>query len=938
MHNATIAQGETPDPSISDEAEPDSAQLMEPVRIVAIGASAGGLEPLEEFFDQTPADTGLAYVVVQHLSPDFKSMMSELLTRHSPLEIRHISDGMAVEANKIYLNPARKLLTLSNGCLYLSNAEARELNLPINFFFRSLAEQLGIDAIGVVLSGTGTDGAQGALAIQQAGRTVFVQEPASARFDSMPRAVIEEAPSTAYGRPSEIPSLIQRVIAGEKIEQLQIEEFKSLGEPISTVIHLLQERYLADFNYYKQSTVGRRIARRVQLKGIGDLSEYAAMLQNDPDELEALYRDLLIGVTSFFRDREAFDSLSVNVVPSLLDRMRGGQEVRVWVAGCASGEEAYSLAILLSEAAREADVPLALKIFATDLHPKSLENAGKGIYSSDSLRGLQRDIQERYFLPTGDEFQIRQDIRQLVVFTKHNLIKDPPFTRLDLVSCRNLLIYLNDEAQRKSIAVFHFALRQRATLLLGPSETTGSLSDEFEVIDQRWRVFKKRRDTRLLEAARLLPRSVRSDQVASSDRQPTLTFGSTGKYSTASIRLEWSTLMRVYDAVLANYVGTSVLVSHAGELLHVFGDAERYLSVRSGGFSARLVDLIDDHLRAAVSAGLDRMRSNQLSEFKKVVRIPQDGTTQQQSVQVTIQSVNVDNAFEFAPAIVMFSEVQEQADTISLSDGDGDQTDNQSFLLDRIRDLEQELHYSEETLQNTIEELETSNEELQATNEELMAANEELHSVNEEVHAVNEELYTVSTEHQLKIDELLELTNDMDNLLQSTDIGVVFLDRDLNIRRITPAIAETFNILPRDIGRPISHVTLRFEFENLEQALRSVMENGIPVERGVQVDNTDFLLRIRPYQRQNSEITGAVLTAVDVSDLARANRELVQFADIVSHHLKTPLRAIRNAAQWIVEDLSDQPDETVRDHIGKLTQYTDRLGSMLSDLRHREHP
>ncbi len=859
--------------------EPAGKRPVRPkdVRIVGIGASAGGLEPLEQLFDNMPIDSGLAFVVVQHLSPDFRSMMDELLTRHSSMAIYRVDDGMSIEPNAVYLNPPRQEMTISNGRLQLAPLDDMgTLSLPIDVFFKSLAEDRGSDAIGVILSGTGSDGTRGAEAINAANGTVIVQEPSTAKFDSMPRTAIGKVGSAVRAAPADIPDIIMAHIGGADISIANREETLAAADPVQAILYMLRDRFGADFGYYKTPTVERRIKRRALMRLMGDVDDYALLLRTDTDELESLYHDLLIGVTAFFRDSAAFKAIEKDVIPMIAKEMSAERQIRVWIPGCASGEEAYSFAILFSEYARIHGKPLNVKILATDIHNRSLEAASAGLYLGESLMGLGQERIDRYFEFTGEYYQIDTSLRRLVVFSPHNVLRDPPFTRMDMVSCRNLLIYFKDIAQRKVLSLFHFALRKDGILFLGPSETTGELADEFATVDQRWRIFQKRRDVRLANATHMLLPSEGSSGGADTDEISRLRERAGRPYRGGGNRSYSanSSLSLAYDALLKKYAPVSLLIDRNGELLHVFGDATRFLSVGRGVFSQKAVDLVHPDLRLVVSTGIDRARTRRLSSYSRNVPVK---VTEETAVNVSVtvdplpgDDETVDNV------LVLFEEHDDQLNVPDLPLVEEDDSEAAALLIERVRDLERDLHYTEESLQSTIEELETSNEELQATNEELMASNEELQSTNEELHSVNEELYTVSAEHQRKIEELTELTNDMDNFLQSTDIGTIFLDSDRRIRRFTPAIGRTFNLLARDIGRPIEHVTYRFEFDGLVEQIDEVQASKKISETGISVGDKRFLLRILPYWVDPEEAAGAVLTVVDISELAETQQRLVQ--------------------------------------------------------------
>lgn len=861
---------DSPAVELADETDDPEVMGDSPIRVVAIGASAGGLEPIEQFFNAMSVDSGVAFVIIQHLSPDFRSMMDQLIARHSTMRIRHAEDGMLVQENVVYLNPPRTELTISKGKLRTREyTDPETLSLPIDSFFGSLASDQGDKAIGIIMSGTGSDGSRGGLAIHEAGGTIIVQDPESAKFDSMPRAAIDRGAATLIAKPPEMPAWITRLIEGESIV-LSAAESGGFDGPEQAILSMLQKRYGADFGYYRQTTVGRRIGRRALLNQIHSLQQYAEYVANTPEELEALYCDLLIGVTAFFRDKEGFELLGHSALPILASTMSERRQIRIWVPGCASGEEAYTLAILVAEFARTRGLTLNLKVFATDLHFNSLERASAAIYDQDGLAGLPDNIVETYFDRIGERYQVKQNIRQLVVFSAHNLIKDPPFTRMDLVSCRNLLIYLDEVAQKKVIALFHFALRKDGVLFLGPSETTGDLASEFETIDSRWRIYRKIRDVRLREATNMLPLSTggvddgSARQLHESSRSPAQApaVGTQQRHS----------LMASYDAVLKRFAPSSLLIDRSGELVHVFGDAERFLRVAGGIFSRKVADLVHPDLKLVVSAGLERALAQHSVPIHRNARITlPDGS--EEVVNVDIQ--RLDEAGSKVEHWLLTLETKTESVPDTAKPTDGEDVDKE-FYVQRIRDLEQDLKGTEENLQTSIEELGTSNEEMQATNEELMASNEELQSTNEELHSVNEELYTVSAEHQRKIEELTQLTEDMDNLLRATNIGTIFLDPLLRIRRFTPSAARTFNLVEHDIGRPFQHITYRFTYSELIDDIEKVRVKGDAHQCEIDVDGRAYLLNIMPYQSHLEENTGAVLTVIDIQELKEAQQHLAR--------------------------------------------------------------
>ncbi|MDA8708530.1 ATP-binding protein [Hellea sp.] len=843
-----------------------SAQIL----VVGIGASAGGLDPFERFFDAMPVTSGIAFVVVQHLSPDFESMMDELLSRHSSMDIERVVDDMKIEPNTIYLNPPRSHMVVKNGKFKLTaNLDTKKLNLPIDIFFESLADEYGQKAIGIVFSGTGSDGTRGAAAIKKVKGTVLVQAPSSAKFDGMPRSVIESDNFDAIATPTEMPDLIAKLKAGKSVDQSYSGDISD--DPAKHIFMRLRDKFGTDFGYYKDATIRRRFERRAQLCDM-ELETYARRLEGDMDELDALYADLLIDVTSFFRDIKAFSALSKIAIENIAKKMTHDNQVRVWVAGCSSGEEPYSIAIAFAEYAREHNIPLNLKILATDVHQRSLGAAAEGIYPKASLKGLGEDQIDRYFEKNIDYYQVNQTIRRLVVFSKHNLLRDPPFTRIDMVTCRNVLIYFREEAQQKTLALFHFALRVGGYLFLGPSETLGRLDDEFEMLDRRWKIYKKLRNVRLIEATTLLPRD--SSKRHSEDKPIPFLTGRTGTVNRFK-KAHGDAL----EVMLKKFAPPGFLLNGNGEVVHVFGSAGKFVKIDVGAFSNRIIDLVDPHLRLAITAGLERVTTGEKPSFERKVILPGEGDKKSQSVIVNLNTIMGGGAGVEHFLLTLISS-QSRVQPSSKNAKFLDTSESTQILQDRIRDLERDLTSTEESLQSLVEELQTSNEELQATNEELMASNEELQSTNEELHSVNEELYTVSAEHQRKIDELTVLSDDMNTLLKATNIGIIFLDERFNIRRFTPSAMETFNLLEQDVGRPFAHTTYRFEGLDVLPIVKDVGQTRNALSHEIRVAGRDYILGVLPYNTSVAQASGVVLTIVDVSLLKEAERKRISQKEI----------------------------------------------------------
>jgi len=826
-----------------------------PTFVVGIGASAGGLDPLVRFFDNLPKATGMAFVIVQHLSPDFKSLMDELLARHTLLPIHLVEDGMPVQADHVYLIPAKKEMIISGGRLLLSERDRQqELTLPIDVFFRSLAQDRGAGAIAIVLSGGGSDGSRGIRHVCEAGGLVLAQDLETAQFDGMPKAAIETGVVHHALPPQDMPrTLLDHARRRSAVMPDAAESEPPQARGIDALYRVLETEFGIDFNHYKPSTVTRRIERRLALAQSPNVDEYLARLRSERDELDALYRDLLIGVTRFFRDPDAFDVLEQQVLPDLLTREPRNAPLRLWVAGCATGEEAYSLAILLQDLmAIHGERPV--KIFATDVHRGSLERAAVAAYDEEAVSNVSADRLARYFIQNGNSYQVVPELRQMIVFAQHNVISDAPFTRLDLITCRNLLIYLQPPAQQRILSFFHFALTQNGVLFLGPSESLGSLADGFDIVDKHWQLYRKAGEVRMPVDVRQRPALSTTERSAAIS--PVL----------PPVRHSLGQLLSVYDALLEETMPPSLLLTERGELVHALGGAARFLRMRDGRQSLDVQDLVDTELKMILAGGIKRALVEGSAVVFNGVRFRGDDRIH----RVTIRPIAGRTT---APRHLVVSfeshEPERRPATAPPIQIDVDQVSQQQLAA-----LEAELGTTKESLQAAIEQLEASNEELQASNEELQSSNEELQSTNEELQSVNEELYTVNAEYQRKIAELTELTNDMDNLLASTEVGTIFLDGQLRIRKFTPQIADTFGLLPHDVGRPIETFAHKMHYPDLVADLRQVVASSQSIERDI-VDphGKSFFLRLLPY-RAKGVADGVVLTLIDVSGLKAAEDAL----------------------------------------------------------------
>ena len=922
-----------------------------PRAIVGVGASAGGLESLERFFGGFADRTGAAFIVVQHLSPDHETMMDALLRRHTDMSIKIAADGDLIRADHVYVIPPRKELTVRSGRIYLTDQDRRRLpHLPIDVFFESLSKVPEVTKVAVVLSGTGTDGSRGVKAIRHAGGLVLCESDATSKFNGMPRAASATGMVHRILPPEDMATVIRDKIEG-RFEDESLPENDSdvafsraanavLENPdlsdFDRVLGLVRERCQIDFGQYKSSTVNRRIQRRLSVLNVESMDEYVRVLMADPSEVDRLYRDMLIGVTKFFRDPNAWNYLTENVIDDLFRHAKNDRALRVWSVGCATGEEAYSMAILLDEARERLGLVTEIKIFASDVHPGSLRIASAAIYPEEALQHVDPSRVSRYFETTDAGYQIAKTVRSMVVVAPHNVLQDPPFTDLDLVVCRNLMIYFDIPAQQRALSMFHFGLRQDGVLFLGPSETLGVLEQEFRVVHDKFRIYTKISDARLPQNVNL-PISLR----------PRTTTNRITPVADTTARRE---RLRCYDRLIDHVMPPSVLVSEDRRVLECFGGAEHYLRVSRRAFSDDLLSVVPQSLQAPLSVIFRRATSDRgpVRINTGPILLDDDRSPQTLDLQVeplpggdserplfllrigisprhTDATPDAAEGLVAAPAVPAaaadrtrgvdptgvdptgVAEAGDDPDRSHDPDRAGepwhdlqprpfvdpavaaptDLSDIANNPTERIRSLEIELSQSRQNLQATIEELEASNEELQATNEELISSNEELQSTNEELNSVNEELHTVNVELQQANVELRELNEDINHLFGSIDIGTVFLDQALTIRRFTPSVSKIFDIQTQDIGRRLAAFSHRLRLDSLTALMERVLESSEVITREVtDEDDNHYILRLQPYRIGSdvpgvdaSDITvgGVVMTLTDVTQLSEIRRIAEKF-------------------------------------------------------------
>lgn len=836
--------------------------------IVAIGASAGGLDALERFFDELPVDIGAAIVVIQHLSPDHKSMMDNLLSRHTSMPVTMAENGLSVLPNHVYLIPPGKNMTLAGSQLRLAPKSPHLLSLPIDLFFYSLAKEFGNRCVGVILSGTGSDGTRGAAAINDAGGFLLAQDPETAKFDGTPRSVIATGLVDEVMPPEMLAARVAAHVTNTHPPQVKVAQDRQAESenPMEGIFHLLYREGGINFKEYKPTTVMRRIERRMQVRHVRDLSNYLRLLETDRSEVLTLKRDTLIPVTNFFRDPESFQMLGQEVVDALVQNHQEAQPIRAWVAGCSTGEEAYTLAMLFAEACDRCKRWPQLKIFATDVEQQHIDFASAGVYSEGIVNELSRERLERFFTRTGNRFVVKSNIRQHIVFARHNILEDPPFTRMNLVSCRNTLIYFEKVAQEKALLRFQYSLAHNGFLFLGSSESLGALHKEFAVINAKHKIYRL-----------LRPVAV------------PLAFNTLGKHNEnrlhmSQIRRErnWSSDAAIIESGLAHlmkqYAPPALLINEDRELVHVYGGAHHYMQIGEGNASLDVSKLLAGKLAPVGVALLHKVAKectplhSELQHFDPV----RGGTELLRMVVYPVMpESNSDRHF------LMVFEAQPR----DMGTAAPETIDVSAVANERIHALERDLSATRDSLQATIEELETSNEELQATNEELMASNEELQSTNEELQSVNEELYTVNAENQEKIEILNHLNADLDNITKATSIPTLFVDCNLTLTRFTPEASKIFRIREGDIGRPIDDFTHQMEYPEFITDLRRVIETAQFAEREVKTwDDQWLLVRSSPYIDPLKHVSGAVVTFFDITNVKDMQR-LQGILDSLPEHI-----------------------------------------------------
>lgn len=919
---------------------------LHPSCVVGIGASAGGLEALQQLLTFLPGDTGMSFVIVQHLSPAHKSMLTDILGKYTSMPVLEARDGMQVKRNHIYMIPPKYNLEIEADVLKLREYNHQQINHPIDIFFRSLARSFENRSVAVILSGTGSDGTNGIRSIKEQNGVIIVQSPESAKFDGMPRNAIATGFVDLILNPDSIAREMAHISASmmDSSGRLQMSD----ADLLSQIFSILKDVTGVNYTYYKKTTILRRIERRIVITHNRNLREYVNYLSNNPEESRLLGKEVLIGVTSFFRDPDYFDVLKDQVITELIKKAKPADQIRVWVAGCSTGEEAYSVAILFDEVQEELGLRRDVKIFATDLDAESISMAGRGSYGDNIIEDVSVFRLSRNFTRKGNRYYVNHNIRKMIVFAQHNVFQDPPFGRLDLICCRNLLIYFQNVLQRNLFAIFNMALKDRGFLFLGRSESVGDYDDVFRTFCPNEKIF-------IHNIAGKAPNHERITYLMNNVENHMEPVNPVPREDFIDVKYSSSELD---TKVLETLLPASVLVDDKNELIHSYGDCSRFITIPVGSVTLDIFSLIRTDLKIAISKALKESREANDKVSYDQIPVTIDGRVE----CISMYALPIRNKLGETTGVtaLVFVRGQEQA-------GQDGKADMEHFRIDtaaaqRITDLEKELHITQDDLKKTVTELEAVNAELQAANEELLTANEELQSSNEELQSVNEELYTVNSEYQAKVGELTELNSDMANFLSITLVGILMVDRELNIRRYTDYISKEFNVVEQDVGRSLRFIAYNFATIDLIDLCRKVLATSMPIEQHcASVSGKTYLFRIAPYRilqgikdspvpeenEVKGPVRGLVLTFVDttkqigdrkqIDEMARALRDAVRqgqekerFLSHMSHDMRTPMTAITGLTDLTLE-LPGLPPEA-RDNLEKIQASNRYLMGMIDEI------
>jgi two-component system, chemotaxis family, CheB/CheR fusion protein len=839
--------------------------------IVGIGASAGGLEALEEFLTSLPAEFGMALVVIQHLDPTHVGVMPQLLQRNTRLQVIQATDDMLVEPDHVYVIPPNKSMSILNGYLHLFEPlESRGLRLPIDIFFRSLADDRKEKSIGIILSGMGSDGSLGLKAIKEQNGIVLVQDPGSSKFNGMPLSAIDAVNADIIAPANELPLKLISLLRYTPLLPKNFTTDDKNKTNLEKIIILLRSQTGHDFSLYKKSTIYRRIERRMSVHQLGNISAYVRLLQENTQEIEILFKELLISVTCFFRDRDLWKKLRETILPKFLKTVAHGYVMRVWITGCSTGEEAYSFAIIFRELLENSklDKNITLQIFATDLDKDAIEIARKGIFSSNISADVSPERLSRFFTFSGTNYIISPSIREMIVFAHHSVIKDPPFSKLDFVFCRNVFIYMEAELQKKIMNMFYYSLNEGGILILGTAENINSRERLFIPADNKLKIYK------------------RTSEVMDIDR---LDFPNSGSHTIKRspevniINKKTVSIQSFADQfILQNFAPASVLINPEGDILYITGRTGKYLEPAAGKANMNIYAMAREGLRSELLGAIRKAKESFEPIIIKNIKVGTNGGTQ--FVDITVKSTEKPDEFR-GTIMIVFIDVANPPKVSDRKFKSGKLAASQIENEMELNRTREELQSTREEMQTSQEELKSTNEELQSTNEELQSTNEELTTSKEEMQSLNEELQTVNLELQTKVNEFMDANNDMKNLLNSTDIATLFLDRELNIRRFTDHMTKLIKLRPSDIGRPFTEMRSDLQYANIAEDAKEVLRTLIFKETDVVTkDNRWFTVRIMPYRTLDDRIDGLVITFLNISTAKRLESELKETIRILKEH------------------------------------------------------
>jgi len=890
-------------PAPLDQPSPSGERREGHLFVVGMGASAGGLEAFELFFSHTPADCGMAFVLIQHISPNYNSVMVDILKKHTGMKVFQVEDGMQAEPNCVYVKPPDRDVVISNGTLRLIDLPALPgLKHPIDVFFQSLAKDQAENAICVILSGTGTDGVIGLKAIKDTGGISVVQDEKSAKYSGMPASAIATGLPDFILPVEKMPEKLVEYVKYKHSIQTRNETIPAArnSRHLGKVFALLQAKTGHNFTHYKQATVNRRIEKRMAVNRIDNLADYVVYLQQHPAEVDALFKELLIRVTRFFRDKKLYEFLKEKAVPLLFESNSHVLSVRIWVVGCATGEEAYSIAMVLKEYLDTISSYAKIQIFATDIDDDALNFARAATYQESIAADVSPERLRRFFAKKDNVYTINKEIREMVFFANHNLIKDPPFSRLDVISCRNLLIYLEPVLQKRLLPLFHYALKPGRFLILGSAENIGEFTHLFSVVDKAGNVFRRN--------------GFSADQADNRDARP-LTAGTAKPPFARETEKSKDTSMGeiVKKTMLENYTPPCVVINGKYDVVYFQGQTDAFLKTPGGDATLNIMKMAMDDLRLELRTAIQKAAQEKTTFIYKNVQV---------KIKDAVRTINVivSPFSEKPPGELMLVVFDDVTDALPQSDDSLVKKGQSSPLSNRVLTLERELEFTKESLRETIEELEasnekfkTSNEMVQAINEELQSANEELETSKEELQSMNEELVTVNSELQIKIEELSQSNDDITNLLSSTEIGTIFLDKRLRIKRFTPATTGVISLIEADIGRPIQNISTNILDKDLVDDINEVVKTLIPKEKIVRVPgNMWYLVRIFPYRTVTNIVDGATITLIDITKHKRAEEEIhllqtltlaISESEDIHSALKVTLRKVCEATGWVYGEI-----------------------------------